>query len=83
VLQEEEFKQKGQAQDYRDTHEGTPGSTSVDSVESIMIHTRGQISAYAGLGLSMSLSLRKHFFSTLILGLQVSHIGELVRSGAT
>lgn len=41
-------------------------SSSVETDTESGIHTRGQIAAYAGIGLSMS--FRKHFFSMLILG---------------
>ncbi|KAF8798529.1 hypothetical protein BYT27DRAFT_7203023 [Phlegmacium glaucopus] len=41
-------------------------SSSVETDTESGIHTRGQITAYAGVGLSMS--FRNHFFSMLILG---------------
>ena len=46
----------------------TPSASSSIETESGIhtVHTRGQIAAYAGIGLSMS--FRKHFFPRLILG---------------
>ncbi|KAF8801967.1 hypothetical protein BYT27DRAFT_7046541, partial [Phlegmacium glaucopus] len=43
-----------------------PASSSVETDTESGIHTRGQIAAYAGVGLSMS--FRNHFFSMLIIG---------------